>query len=83
MEWSEGRGDKKSELGFEEQVVLNRTRSGVSSTSLVIIFPKFVEPLKSHFVLVKRQIPNVILELRDQVFVEQIPVNCILNSQLR
>ena len=59
LEWSEDLRDEESELGFEGQVGFAQNQIGEECffTYLsVIIFLKLVESLRSHFMLMKRQI---------------------------
>lgn len=57
LEWPEDLGDEESELGFGGQVGFAQNQIGEECffpCLLVIIFFKFVESLRSHFMLVKR-----------------------------
>ena len=56
LEWSEDLGDEESELGFGGQVgfAQNQIEECFFPCLLIIIIFKFVESLRSHFMLVKR-----------------------------
>lgn len=59
LEWSEDLGDEEYELGFEGEVGFAQNQIGEECFFpylLIIIFLKFVDSLRSHFMLVKRQI---------------------------
>ena len=71
LEWSEDLRGEESELGFEGQVGFAQNLVGEECFFpylLVIIFLKFVESLRSLFMLVKRQIHKPSAEGSSKLF---------------